>query len=105
MSGDRIEIADPDPDWPRAFAAERQRIEAALDGVAWLAIEHNGSTAVPGLPAKFSAWEAPTDPKAPLLGQHNEDVLSGVLGLDAAEIAGLYDAGVLVRDPLLDRKD
>ena len=52
LSGDRIEIADPDPDWPRAFAAERQRIEAALDGVAWLAIEHNGSTAVPGLPAK-----------------------------------------------------
>ena len=40
-----------DPEWPRLFQIERQRIAAALDGIAE-AIEHYGSTAVPGLAAK-----------------------------------------------------
>jgi GrpB-like predicted nucleotidyltransferase (UPF0157 family) len=44
-----ILVADYDPRWPAAFAAERERIAAALGEVA---IEHIGSTAVPGLPAK-----------------------------------------------------
>lgn len=46
-----IVIADYDPDWPRRFDAERQRIAHALGGAA-LQIEHIGSTAVPGLAAK-----------------------------------------------------
>lgn len=52
MTDDRIEVVEPDPDWPNAFEAEKRRIVAALDGCEWLAIEHFGSTAVPGLPAK-----------------------------------------------------
>ena len=52
MSDDRIEIVDPDPGWPAAFAAEKRRIEAMLERKDWLAIEHFGSTAVPGLAAK-----------------------------------------------------
>src|SRR5262245_19760769 len=47
----KIEILPYDPDWPRAFSAERDRIAAALGHVA-LRIDHNGSTAVPGLAAK-----------------------------------------------------
>ena len=46
-----IEIAEYDPDWPRQFDREALRIRAALGGQA-LAIEHVGSTAVPGLAAK-----------------------------------------------------
>jgi GrpB-like predicted nucleotidyltransferase (UPF0157 family) len=46
-----VEIIDYDPDWPQQFAEERDRIAAAL-GPAALAIEHIGSTAVPGMPAK-----------------------------------------------------
>jgi len=46
-----IVIADYDPDWPRRFDAERDRIAGALGDRA-LAIEHIGSTAVPGLAAK-----------------------------------------------------
>jgi len=61
-----------------------------------------GDFAIPGMPAKFSAWEPPDDPKAALLGEHNEDVLGNVLGLSGAEITALYEAGVLVRDPLID---
>jgi len=46
-----IEIVPYDPRWPQAFEAERERIQAALASLA-LRIEHNGSTAVPGLAAK-----------------------------------------------------
>ena len=46
-----VEVVDYDHDWPRRYASERDRIQAAIGDVA-LAIEHVGGTAVPGLPAK-----------------------------------------------------
>lgn len=46
-----IVIADYDPGWPTRFERERDRVRTALGGSA-LAIEHIGSTAVPGLAAK-----------------------------------------------------
>lgn len=45
-----IRIAPYDPEWPRVYAAERQRL-AAVGGL-FLDIQHVGSTAVPGLAAK-----------------------------------------------------
>ncbi|KAL2839961.1 GrpB protein-domain-containing protein [Aspergillus pseudoustus] len=47
----RIEIVEPDPTWPAAFAAIEARIRAVLpqDDIY---IQHVGSTSVPGLPAK-----------------------------------------------------
>jgi GrpB-like predicted nucleotidyltransferase (UPF0157 family) len=47
----RIDIADYDPEWPRLFDREAQRIRAVL-GDRVLQLEHIGSTSVPGLPAK-----------------------------------------------------
>jgi GrpB-like predicted nucleotidyltransferase (UPF0157 family) len=47
-----IPIHDYDPAWPALYAAEESRIRAALGPLA-LAVEHVGSTAVPGLAAKF----------------------------------------------------
>lgn len=44
-------ILDYDPDWPRRFQSLRKRIADALGNMA-SAIEHVGSTAVPGLAAK-----------------------------------------------------
>jgi GrpB-like predicted nucleotidyltransferase (UPF0157 family) len=44
-------LVDYDPEWVAAFAAERQRLRAALPDLA-VAIEHYGSTAVPGMRAK-----------------------------------------------------
>jgi GrpB-like predicted nucleotidyltransferase (UPF0157 family) len=44
-------IADYDPGWPARYEHERARIAAAL-GERALRLEHVGSTAVPGLPAK-----------------------------------------------------
>jgi len=44
-------IQDYDPRWPQLFETLRSRIEAVIPGMA-AAIEHVGSTAVPGLAAK-----------------------------------------------------
>jgi GrpB-like predicted nucleotidyltransferase (UPF0157 family) len=46
-----VRVVDYDPIWPATFAGLRSRIWPAVQGVA-LAIEHVGSTAVPGLAAK-----------------------------------------------------
>jgi GrpB-like predicted nucleotidyltransferase (UPF0157 family) len=46
-----VELVDCDPEWPALFAREADRIREALGDRA-LAIEHTGSTSVPGLAAK-----------------------------------------------------
>ena len=46
-----VVVADYEPAWPERFRQEAARIRAAL-GEAALAIEHIGSTSVPGLAAK-----------------------------------------------------
>lgn len=48
---DPIEVVDYDPLWPARFEDMRDRLAASLGGLA-LRIDHVGSTAVPGLPAK-----------------------------------------------------
>lgn len=47
-----ITVVDYDASWPSVFEALRHRYEVALRGVAVVAIEHVGSTSVPGLAAK-----------------------------------------------------
>ncbi|HEU4810662.1 MAG TPA: GrpB family protein [Nocardioides sp.] len=46
-----VDVAEPDPEWPARFDELAARIRAAL-GWRVLNLEHVGSTAVPGLPAK-----------------------------------------------------
>lgn len=46
-----VEIHDYDPEWPRLYEREEERIRAVL-GNRVVRIEHVGSTSVPGLPAK-----------------------------------------------------
>jgi GrpB-like predicted nucleotidyltransferase (UPF0157 family) len=47
-----IVVVDYDPDWPSVFQSLRATYERALTGVQVMAIEHVGSTSVPGLAAK-----------------------------------------------------
>lgn len=47
-----VVIHDYDPSWPLLYEREQERIRAALGPLA-LAVEHVGSTSVPGLAAKF----------------------------------------------------
>jgi len=62
-----------------------------------------GEFDIPGLPVKFSAWPERAPSPAPLLGEHNAQLLRELLSLSDAEIASLYADDVLVRDPLLDQ--
>ncbi|KAK7995875.1 grpb/dephospho-CoA kinase [Apiospora marii] len=47
-----LQIVDSSPDWASTFAALAQQIRDALGDGRALAVEHVGSTSVPGLPAK-----------------------------------------------------
>lgn len=60
-------------------------------------VEHPvaGTLRHPGLPYQFSAVPKRTMEPAPLLGQHNEAVFAGQLGLDRRELVRLRQAGVI----------
>jgi GrpB-like predicted nucleotidyltransferase (UPF0157 family) len=47
----KITVVDYDPTWPTAFEAVRARVWSVVGDIA-IAVEHVGSTSVPGLPAK-----------------------------------------------------
>jgi GrpB-like predicted nucleotidyltransferase (UPF0157 family) len=49
---DEIDIVDYDPRWPVLFDEEARRLRAVLDPSLIVGLEHFGSTAIPGLPAK-----------------------------------------------------
>ena len=50
---------------------------------------------MPGMPVKTSGYPANGDYVAPTLGEHNEDVLTNLLGKSADDVATLTDSGVL----------
>ncbi len=53
-----------------------------------------GSYLMPGLPIGFSA--SPTEVRrAPVLGEHTDEILSGLLGLSSPEIGRLHDAKII----------
>jgi 2-methylfumaryl-CoA isomerase len=60
-------------------------------------VEHPGvgSYAMPASPLDFGAVARVPVRRAPLLGEHTEEILADVLGLSAAEIGELHDAGVV----------
>jgi len=55
-----------------------------------------GALAVPGFPLRFSAQPERLDLVAPILGQHNAEILEGVLGYAPERVSALTEAGVLV---------
>jgi 2-methylfumaryl-CoA isomerase len=71
---------------PRASTANPMFAEVEHPGV--------GTYLMPGSPLDFGDVERVAVRRAPLLGEHTEEILAGVLGLSSAEIGRLYDAGV-----------
>ena len=54
-----------------------------------------GEVVMPASPLKFSATPVEPGAPAPLLGQHTDEVLGGLLGLSAAQLDDLRRAGVI----------
>ncbi len=48
---------------------------------------------------KFSAFEMPSDRPAPKLGEHNREVLQGLLGMSDDELSGLEESNVIGDTP------
>ena len=59
-----------------------------------------GEVDVPGFPIRFSAAPPPLDTQAPLLGQHNGEVLKEFLGYSDEHIAQLKQQGVLMESAI-----
>jgi CoA:oxalate CoA-transferase len=63
-----------------------------------------GTFPIPGQPPRFSKWTYNSDLAAPLLGEHNEEILHDLLGLSLDEIKTLKDQQVLVSDTRIKTK-
>lgn len=72
---------------PRCSPANSMFAEVEQPGV--------GSYLMPGTPLRFAGRERAPVRRAPLLGEHTEEILAGVLGLSATEIGRLHDAGTV----------
>ena len=53
-----------------------------------------GPTKIPGIPIKMNLSPGEVKRPAPLLGEHTRQILSDLLGLDDAQIAGLLEKGL-----------
>jgi crotonobetainyl-CoA:carnitine CoA-transferase CaiB-like acyl-CoA transferase len=60
----------------------------------WLPASEHGADQLP-FPVKYPGEALPTPGRAPTVGEHNESVLSGLLGYDAGRIAALRKSGAL----------
>jgi GrpB-like predicted nucleotidyltransferase (UPF0157 family) len=82
----RVEVVPYDPAWPARFEAIRSELRAALTTISVGAIEHVGSTSVPGLAAK------------PIIdidvAVARDDVARAIAALEAIGYASLGDLGV-----------
>jgi 2-methylfumaryl-CoA isomerase len=62
-----------------------------------------GTYLMPTTPLRFAACERLAPRRAPLLGEHTDEVLADVLGLSASEIARLHDRGIVAGPDQPDR--
>jgi crotonobetainyl-CoA:carnitine CoA-transferase CaiB-like acyl-CoA transferase len=50
-------------------------------------------------PLRVGAWDAKPPSRAPLRGEHVNEILAGLLGYDEAKIADLRDEGAFGKEP------
>jgi 2-methylfumaryl-CoA isomerase len=54
-----------------------------------------GTYLMPGSPLDFAALERPPVVRAPMLGEHTDEILLEVLSLSEAEVGRLHDEGIV----------
>jgi 2-methylfumaryl-CoA isomerase len=54
-----------------------------------------GSYLMPGSPLDFGAVERLPATRAPLLGEHTDEILLDILGMSEKEVGKLHDAGIV----------
>jgi crotonobetainyl-CoA:carnitine CoA-transferase CaiB-like acyl-CoA transferase len=76
---------------------EAQRCEQAVAREMFVKVNHPalGEIVEPGFPIKFSETFGDNTVPAPLLGQHTEEVLTGILGLSKQKVESLRKEGVV----------
>jgi crotonobetainyl-CoA:carnitine CoA-transferase CaiB-like acyl-CoA transferase len=74
------------------YLRERGTVRSVHDRV-W------GCLDIPGMPLRFSAFPAELPLEAPLLGEHNQEILTTYLGYRPDSYQELKDAGVVVEGP------
>jgi crotonobetainyl-CoA:carnitine CoA-transferase CaiB-like acyl-CoA transferase len=82
-------VMDPSDAINHPYFRERGMINEIVDPVM-------GPLAIPGFPLRFSEQPERLELVAPTLGQHNAEVLSGLLGYSSEQISALQASGVLV---------
>lgn len=82
----RVDVVPYDPTWPAAFESIREELTEGLGGVQVAAIEHVGSTSVPGLAAK-----PVIDIDVVVAAQHVQEAIAA---LEAVGYRPLGDLGV-----------
>ncbi|HKY14732.1 MAG TPA: CaiB/BaiF CoA-transferase family protein, partial [Microthrixaceae bacterium] len=88
--GDRVNTPIAAVNTPKTIADDPQFQER----MPWLPADVLGAEQLPS-PIKFIGEDNPIPTKSPSAGQHNEEILSKVLGYDADRIAALQEAGAL----------
>jgi crotonobetainyl-CoA:carnitine CoA-transferase CaiB-like acyl-CoA transferase len=86
------------PAAPVAKPAERIEADPATAGFGlWPTVKHSkmGAVRVDGLPVHFSETDWEIARGGPCLGEHTEQVLTGLLGLSSEEVAKLRGEGVV----------
>ncbi len=58
-----------------------------------------GPYLMPGLPIEFGAFGREPPRRAPVLGEHTDEILAEVVGLASGEIGRLHDAGIVAGPP------
>jgi 2-methylfumaryl-CoA isomerase len=79
----------------RQLVTEDPRVSAANPMFEMVEQPGVGTYLMPGTPLDFGALPRRPVRRAPLLGEHTEEILADILGLSAGEIGRLHDAGVV----------
>jgi 2-methylfumaryl-CoA isomerase len=77
------------------MVAEDPRCSAANPLFSMIAQPGIGSYLVPGSPLHFGALSREVPGRAPVLGEHTDEILADILGLSCGEIGRLREARVV----------